>query len=306
MNLAELDSTLAEQSKALKRRESYFDYHMALVKSAPYTLTSLIVASVWSVIYEEPIAYVPIAIFVGILLLTLYARIRATGLADEISSLSIRIGQIESRISLRESHVKNGFQDALDKISNYYYRSWELVRFEDWMAEPRTFQQDWKENLPQMIRLDMKYRHRELFALMEELDMKSTEFREAANAFREKAKSVIDNPTWMFGVRDDQRTDWLSKHTRAILLASTRGIRSLDDIRDQRRLGNLDAGEEYALGLVFPEEKPDLWNRVLNNSDIVNLARNAEKVRAGTERTYNDVRQRIEGLYRRPSSEKRL
>lgn len=306
MNLAELDAALTERSKELKQKESYFDYHMALVKSAPYTLTSLIVASVWSIVYEEPIAYIPIAIFIIIAVLTLYARIRATSLADTISGLSIKIGQIESRVSLRENHVRNGFQDALDSISNYYYRSWEMVRFEDWMAESRTFEQNWKSHLPQMIRLDMKYRHMELFKLMEDLTEKSAHFRDAANAFREKVKSVIDNPTLMFGVRDDQKTEWINRYTRALMLVSARGIKSLADVKNQRKLGNLDAGEEQALMWVFPEEKPNLWVKTMKNTDIQNLAKEAEAKRADAERSYLDIRQRIEGLYRRLSSEKRL
>ena len=305
MRLSELDWAQMNRRRNQKKRESYFEYHMALVKTAPYTLTSLIVASVWSIIYEEPFAYVPFAIFVIIAILTVYSRMRASALASQISNLSILIGQIESRISLREGYVKNGFQDALDRIYNYYDRSWETVRFEDWMTAT-SYQQNWKNDLPEMILLDMRYRHPELFELMEALDNKTAKFGEAANAFREKAKSLIDEPILMSGVRDDQRPDWISKHTRGLILALARDIVSPIDVRNKRKLGALTAGEEQALALIFPEDKPHLLKRALKNTDLVNLARDAEEKRADAERTYLEIRQRIGGLYRRPSLERRV
>ncbi len=299
MNLVKLDSELKSKSRELKQKESHYEYHMALVKTAPYTLTSLIVASVWAVLYHQPLAGIPIAIGLILAGLALYSRWRINTLAETISTLGIQIGQINARIQGRETYVMVGYQDSLQDIRNRFSRSWDMVEFSDYMDDKHWISQNWSERIPPMIKEDMRYRHKELFSLMESLDVKSQEFWKAANDFRRKAKAIVESPKYALGVDLSRNPEWAAQRIKGLLLSIVRKVETLDSLIREWKLGNLDTREKQIIELMFKEDNPGHWLDALRDKDLVTLADEAEKKRVEAESTHVQIREEIEGLYSR-------
>jgi hypothetical protein len=232
--------------------------------------------------------------------LALYSRCLINNLTETISLLGIQIEQIDARIQMRESYVMVGYQESLPDIPDHYSPSWLNVGFDDYMDDGQSSSHYWSERRPPMIREDMRYRHKELFSLMESLDVKSQKFWKAANDFRRKAKAIVESPKYALGFDPSRNPEWETQRIRGLLLSIIRKVETQDSMIREWKLGNIDGREKQVIEHIFKEDNPGHWLEALRDKDLVTLADEAEKKRVEAKLTYDQIREEIEGLYLRP------
>jgi len=249
ISLRRLENGYESLRRNLQRTESIRDTYLALMKSLPYVIISLLVALFTTSVYELGIgsyaifaSLVASVVFSGLFLVAYFeSRVKDSFIA----TLRIYCDKVNAVMAERRMQISKRFQNLVLKppIHPTDYR----ISFEDVVRGNKDLRVGWEPHFGSDLSKDIEYGYPLVYQKVNEFARKMAEYVECIESFQNKARDLILelSKTDRLGIPSGSV---LSEMTRALYLTCASIVSSEPDLAREKKKGFSDSShlaEEY-------------------------------------------------------------